>query len=106
MSTWSPKATIATTTATTTKSLDKDLLELIKFREEPAVDFVIKLMNLEFDIFDARRKWDQISDRVDFLSRRLIEEVYKISVRSSCLYFQDNMDLNTVNMANATLLDK
>lgn len=34
MSTWSPKATVATTTATTTKSLDKDLLELIKFREE------------------------------------------------------------------------
>ena len=86
--------------------IDPEQEWLIKFREEPLVSFVIKLMRLELNVFDASRKWNEISNGVDFLSRGLIQEDYKIPVWSSCFYIQDNMDKNTVNFADATLLDK
>ena len=86
--------------------IEPDQEWLRKFREEPLISFVMELMSLELNVFDARQKWDEISNGVDFLSRSLIQKDYEIPVWSSCLYIQDNMDQNTVNMADATLLDK
>ena len=74
----------------------------IKFREEPLVSFVIKMMNLEFNVFDAGRKWDEISNIVNFLSRSFLG----LEIPSSCLDVQDNMDKCAINMADATLLDE
>ena len=75
---------------------------LIRFREEPIIHFVIQMMNLKLNIFDARRMWNEISGGVDFLRKRSIQHEYGIPVWNPCLYVQDNM----VNMVNASLLDK
>ena len=79
---------------------------LSKFQSEKLIDFVMNLMNLKLSVEEAIQKWDEISDFVDFLSKEFIQEDYQIPVWSSCLHVQDNMDQNTVNMADATLLDK
>ena len=80
---------------------------LMKFRtEEPLIEFVSKMMKLEFSVREAIAKWDEISDYVYFLNSSSIQKEYQIPTWSSCLAVQDNMDQNTINMADATLLDK
>ena len=79
---------------------------LVKFRsEEPVIGFVIKMMNLELSVQEARQEWDEISDDVGFLERSLLTSSYNSArVPPKYLDIQDKMRSSTV--VDTTLLDK
>ena len=76
-------------------------------REEEVIAFVMDMINLKLNVQDARQQWDEISEYIDYLlSKSRIEKEYEIPIWSTSLFIQDNMDKNSVNMADASLLDE
>ena len=74
--------------------------------DEPIIEFVMKMMKLKFIVQEAIEEWDKMSGNVEFLNKMHIQKEYGIPARSSCLFVQDNMEKNSIEMSNATLLDK
>ena len=78
---------------------------LIKFREEPIIDLVMKMMNLKLAVQEASQKWNEISVVVDFLQRSLLTSPYSHArVPSKNLDVQDKM-VNSCAV-DTTVLDK
>ena len=78
---------------------------LSDFREEPVIDFVMKLMNLELSVKEARQKWDEISGDVGLLERSLLTSPHNSArVPSKYLDVQDKMAISCE--VDTTVLDK
>ena len=76
---------------------------LIDFRKDPFFELVIDMMNLKLTPREAKRRWDNIPNKV-----QITKEYLKLTfgVDESYLRVQDGMDFVQQNIARITLLDR
>lgn len=79
---------------------------LMKLREEePIINFVMKMMNLEMSVQEAIQMWDEISGDINFLHRSQLTSPYNSTrVPQQYLDIQDKME--NIGVVDTTLLDK
>ena len=77
---------------------------LIDFRNDPFFKLIIDMMNLTIRPKEAKDRWDQISSRVEIITKEFLWLTFGVDDR--WLRVQDGMDFAEINFASLSLLDR
>ena len=80
-------------------------LWLTQFREEPLIELVLDMMNLNLSVQQCKKRWAELSEYIE----NPVDEsflVMECGIPRRWLEVQDSMDTKSFRLAKATLLDE